>query len=373
MIFQTIFIYTSILFTMMILGYIAAIRDHSMSINRKNIPKFLRFEIFLSLLIFSIIFGMRYDVGEDHLHYLNDYLSLSMDRYEPLFKNIAITLRENYIRFSIFFSILAFIQIFLLYYTFKDEKKLYPFLTFVLFTGQYFMSWMNIIRQDIVSCIFLFSTIFIFKRKIILYLFCCILAIGFHYSAILLIPCYWILYVNKDFLKSRFLQYVVILFCGYIALTKLDYTEAIIPLMDFFLSSSNIYSSYSIHSIEYFANLTNAGGGVSIVCQILIDLIIISYSLKLKDEFVNSRFTIFYNLYFFGTSINTLFINNLLFSRPFRCFKIFKLVVSAYLLFYLCTHLNLKNICFLIILLLLHIILYAAQMKNVQFLFYWQT
>lgn len=97
------------------------------------------------------------------------------------------------------------------------------------------------------------------------------------------------------------------------------------------------------------------------------------YSSKLKAEFADKRIIIFYNLYFFGTSIQTLFINNLLFSRPFRCFRIFKLVISAYLLYYLCTHLNSKNLFYLIILLLLHTILFMAQIKYVPFTFYWQV
>lgn len=371
--FQTIFVYTAVLFFMFFLGHIAVMRDYSASISGKHVSNFFRIEILLLLLVFSVIFGMRYDVGQDHLNYLSDYLSLSVDRYEPIFKNITILLRENNIHYSVYFFLWAFIQVFFLYYTFKNEKFLYPYIAFVLFAGQYFMAWMNTIRQDIAGCIFLFSTIYIFRKKPMYYLLCCIMALGFHNSAVLLIPFYWILYRNYDFFNSKLLQYSITLFCSFVALSKVDYTQYITPVVDFFLSSFSTYSTYSLYSIEYFAELTKAGGGISIICQILIDFVIIMYSSKLKAEFADKRIIIFYNLYFFGTSIQTLFINNLLFSRPFRCFRIFKLVISAYLLYYLCTHLNSKNLFYLIILLLLHTILFMAQIKYVPFTFYWQV
>lgn len=371
--FQTIFVYTAVLFFMFFLGHIAVMRDYSASISGKHVSNFFRIEILLLLLVFSVIFGMRYDVGQDHLYYLSDYLSLSVDRYEPIFKNITILLRENNIHYSVYFFLWAFIQVFFLYYTFKNEKFLYPYIAFVLFAGQYFMAWMNTIRQDIAGCIFLFSTIYIFRKKPMYYLLCCIMALGFHNSAVLLIPFYWILYRNYDFFNSKLLQYSITLFCSFVALSKVDYTQYITPVVDFFLSSFSTYSTYSLYSIEYFAELTKAGGGISIICQILIDFVIIMYSSKLKAEFADKRIIIFYNLYFFGTSIQTLFINNLLFSRPFRCFRIFKLVISAYLLYYLCTHLNSKNLFYLIILLLLHTILFMAQIKYVPFTFYWQV
>lgn len=372
--FQTIFVYTAVLFSMVILGRIAAIRDHAALVDRMQISNFFRVEILLLLLVFSVIFGMRYDVGQDHLSYLSDYLMLSVDRYEPIFQHTAILLRENDIHYSVFFFLWAFVQIFFLYYTFKDEKYLYPFIAFVLFTGQYFMSWMNTIRQDIVSCIFLFSTIYIFRKKPIAFLLCCAIAMGFHNTAILLFPFYWILYRNYDFFHNKLLQYGITVFCAFIALSKIDYAQYLTPVVDFFLSLfSSTYSTYTLNSIDYFAELTKAGGGISIICQILIDLIIITYSSKLKAEFANRRIIMFYNLYFFGTSIQTLFINNLLFSRPFRCFRIFKLVISVYLLYYLCRHLNAKNLFYLIVLLLLHIALFMAQIKYVPFNFYWQV
>lgn len=370
--FQTIIIYTFIPICMGLLGYIAFVRDHNALIRKRQILKFYRIEIILIILLFSCIFGARFNVGEDYENYLDDFKFLSVERYEPIFKCITIFLHENDFHYSVYFFIWALIQIFLLYYTFKDEKYIYPYIAFILFTGQYFLSWMNTIRQDIAGCIFLFSTIFIWKRKCILYLISCFIAMGFHYSSILLFPLYWFLKGNYDYFSKKIFQYCIFLFCSYVALAKIDYAQTILPLFEVLLSSSEQYSSYSVRSIEIFADLTQAGNGITIICQILIDLIIISYSSRLKKEYSQSRFIILYNVYFVGTSMMTLFVNNLIFSRPFRHFRIFKLVITAYLLYYLFKQKTCLNMLCLFVLILLHLIILAATIKYNPFLFYWQ-
>lgn len=45
------------------------------------------------LLSFAVVFGMRYDVGEDHLGYLDGYINPFLHKeYEPLFALIRDTL-----------------------------------------------------------------------------------------------------------------------------------------------------------------------------------------------------------------------------------------------------------------------------------------
>lgn len=374
MLLQSFIVFSCLIFFMFLMGRITVIRDYNARIKQIHIASFCRIEILLLLLFFSIISGIRYDVGTDHLAYMDAYNTVKELDYEFIFNKLTLALRENGFHYSFYFFVCAFIQIFLLYYTLKNDKYLYPFLPFILICGPCYLSWMNGIRQDIASCVFFYATIFIYNKKIVPYLLLCLLAIGFHSSALLLIPLYWILKENHDFFYNKKFQYGMILFAAYVALTKADYLEQITPIVEsFLLVSGEAYSSYSLNSLEYFAERTTAGNSMAFRMQIIVDLIIIAYSNKLKQEFKNTPIKLFYQLYFLGTFMETLFVNNLLLCRPFRYFRLYKLVMTAYLFCYLFRHLTKKNFIVLSILILLHLIMFVALLKNVTFLFFWQA
>lgn len=65
-----------------------------------------------------------------------------------------------------------------------------------------------------------------------------------------------------------------------------------------------------------------------------------------------------------------LFINNLVLARPFRYFRNFKMIIIAYLLFYLFSNLKSeKNIAFFMIMFLLLCGLFGATIVNEPFQF----
>ena len=73
------------------------------------------------LLSFAVVFGMRYDVGEDHLGYLDGYINPFLHKeYEPLFALIRDTLSNAGVHPIVFFAVCAFIQVFCLFYFMKD-------------------------------------------------------------------------------------------------------------------------------------------------------------------------------------------------------------------------------------------------------------
>ena len=67
------------------------------------------------LLSFAVVFGMRYDVGEDHLGYLDGYINPFLHKeYEPLFALIRDTLvmqvyiQSFFLRFVLSFKCFVF-------------------------------------------------------------------------------------------------------------------------------------------------------------------------------------------------------------------------------------------------------------------------
>ena len=84
---------------------------------------FWHFETIFPLLIFAVVFGMRYDVGVDHLGYLHGYLDkIHVGKNEPLFFLLSeLGWRLNW-HYVIYFSIVAFIQVFFFFYAFKVKQ-----------------------------------------------------------------------------------------------------------------------------------------------------------------------------------------------------------------------------------------------------------
>lgn len=83
---QSIIVYSSLMFTMILFAVYASKVKNYISSGQVVKKSFWRFEIIFPLLLFAAIFGMRYDVGADHLGYLHGYLDkIHVGKNEPLF------------------------------------------------------------------------------------------------------------------------------------------------------------------------------------------------------------------------------------------------------------------------------------------------
>lgn len=367
MLFQTIFVYSSLLIVMFLCGIVSAKRTANTTIS----CSFWKWENLLPILFFAVIMGLRYDVGQDHLTYLFSYKNGGgyIERYEPIFKFVASEFREFGLHPFWFFAFWAFIQIFFVYYALKDERYLMPFVAISLITGEYFLYWMNGIRQELAACIFFFSIIFIVDKKSIKYLLCCLLAFCFHKTAIILIPLYPILVRGNDLTINRIFQYLLYIVAFIIALTDVDVISHIIPSLSFLEYTS--YANYlSEGSINHFNDVTVKGNSIAYKLLFFINLIIIFYSDKMKQYFSNRKFTIIYNLYYWGSVFVLIFINNLVFERPFRYFNLFNMVMISYTLFYLWKNSKRRqNLFFFVTILSLLLLLFARIIKNYPFNF----
>lgn len=368
MILQSIFIYSVVLFVLYTSGKISCKRVGG----RIDNTSFNHWESWFPILFFSVIFGLRYDVGTDHLSYLESYQTGNdIERYEYIFQNVTIFFNSLELHYFWYFALWAFIQMFFVYYALKDERYLMPYVAISLMMGQYFIHWMNCIRQDLASCLLFYSVTFISEKKLFKYILCCIIALGFHKSALLLIPLYPILSSAKDFTFNRFFQFIILSCAFLIAITKKDFMSELFPIINYFTMQLD-YGVYSEGVIEGYLDKTRAGDGMSVRILFLINLLIIYYSSKMKIRFQNNKFTIYYNLYYWGAVFQLFFINNLLLARPFRYFRLFNMLMIAYLLYYLCKpKLTKKNFVVVSILMFLLLLLFAATIINEPFYFIW--
>ena len=333
---------------------------------------FWKWENLLPILLFAAIFGLRYDVGTDHLSYMYSYKNGGghIERYEPIFRFVTSEFREFGLHPFWYFALWAFIQIFFLYYALKDERYLMPFVAIVLIMGNFFMQWMNTIRQETASCIFFFSVIYIIDRKFIKYLLCILLSMCFHKSAILMLLLYPILFHGKDLTINRLFQTILISIAGVVVILDIN----LFSYIEFFVGIVFSYLNYDVYTkdvIEYFLDITIAGNSLIWKLLFLINLVVIYYSKIMKQYFQGRKFTIYYNLFFWGAFFDLLFMNNLILQRPFRYLKLFNLLLIAYLLYYLYKKRTPMNFIMFIVVLVLLLMLFYIIIKYFTFNFLW--
>lgn len=324
---------------MLLCSVVASKNSSYVSLSGQLIQKsFWRFETLFPLLLFAVIFGMRYNVGVDYLGYLEGYLwKEPVSKGELLFDLLSEIGWKLNLHFTVYFGILALIQVFFFFYAFKDERYLYPFLVFILFTNGNWQFWMNVIRQSIAMCIWIFSIKYIEENKFWKYSLWCLIAMLFHRSAAVLIIFYPILRNGKDYFKSIPLQ--LILFAGAFVFKEI-FSELIMriePIITFYsnIIGGEFYSSYDIEGlIKSF--IEPQGTGLAYLFKIILNVGIILYSKKLKLFYNNKRFNIIYFFFFIGLVTLYMFpAGYIAITRPFNYFYIFHTIMYAYFLYFL--------------------------------------
>ena len=293
-------------------------------------------DFILPIICFSFIFGIRYNVGNDYMSYLDIYEGYAhyytiRDDLEIGFEFVTRLMAETGLHYSIYFGLIAFLQIFLIYYTFRKEGYLFPFLSFMIMSGA-FLGWMSVIRQSLVWCLFVYAIPFIKQRRFIPYMLCVVIGFTLNKTALLLIPLYFIFKPGKDFLRNIPLQ-LTLLFGA------------------LFLSGVSIWNQY-LNNIDVILSLIGLGDRYSNIDNILaideeyvygprtwlifsLNAILILYNKKIKDTFPSSNISIYYNLYIVGSYINLLLVGNHALQRPFLFFINMNIIVFSYLMVYL--------------------------------------
>lgn len=300
-----------------------------------------RIEVWLSVAIFSIIAGLRYNVGVDYPVYLQFYEDMhlqgwiSRETLELGFMFILKLFTNFDLHFSFFFAFLASIQIFFVYYALRDRTFLLPYVGLFIMLGPFFLDWMNGIRQCIAICIFVYAVEFIQKRKLLHYIILIIIAGLFHKSAYILLFLYFIVNPINGIFNNRWLVIFTYVLCILIGLVPtwlyiVERFEGILQILgyDFYSENLQSYSEDVMRSVAW---------GPSRLGDLCISLMIFWYYSRIRFFYNSDKLLPYYFvLFFFGSCFYNLFINTShIFLRPIAYFTIFKLPLTAYLLYYL--------------------------------------
>lgn len=302
------------------------------------IPKGVYKGLLGCIILFSLVAGLRYDVGVDHLAYLSDYLQVL--RGKDAWRERGI--EYGYMLFTqlygalgihptIYFGSIAAIQLTFFFWPYRKEYAIVPFMMFLLMLGGFFFTWMNGIRQMVAACIFVFSIPFIQNRKFVPFLACMFLAFLWHQSAIILLPFYLFAY-SKLAWSNRMILFPIFLSCFVLGNTP------------FWINNlSNLELILGVIGYDYYADKFNQimedsrtlGFGPRMMFTLLQYIMVIYFYPKCRSYYKSSLMDINFKLFFIGVCGYYLFVNtNHIFLRPIEYFTIFALPMSAYVITY---------------------------------------
>lgn len=372
---QTLVIYIGLLLIMF------AFARYSAKVEQLNpipprIP--LPFDMLIPALLFAGILALRYiDAdGNDYSTYLGIF-KYGANEYndEPGFQLLVESLRAMNVHFTTYFFCLGFLEIAFLYMAFKDQRFLLPTLILMLFVGNTFITWQNVIRQSIACCIFIYSTKFIDKREPWKYLLFCLLAASFHKTAIIL-PLLYFLFVKRDAFFTNIWIQILVVFAAFIIKMKINTLDSLYELVNT-IGPLIGYENYNSTNAE---NLTfDRKSWIGPFIFMLIDLILVCFSKKMREYYNSRYFNIAYTLFFIGLIAHMLFAGLIIFYRPFMYFIMFKMVIEAYFLHYCYSHLNHINFLSATTYFSIHFLyfiyytIYNCEANNTIFTFYWQV
>lgn len=286
--------------------------------------------------------GQRYDVGFDYLSYLEYYENIGEDYIEVRqdieigFRFLAKTMSGLGFHFFYFFFVCSFIQIFLIYLTLVKTKQvaILPYIALTIIGSMEFLSWTNGIRQALAACIIVFSTYYIHEKKFLKFIICIFCATLFHKSALIFIPLFFIYGIRQQYFNRIWLQLVLLAVSIFLSTLNV-FSEYVLALTRFFelINYSDRFNERTLTQISEF--YADAKWGIRSIIPVLILVIAIFYSKRIKEYYKSRELNMYYDFYFFSEIMYIATKQSYLIRRPFIYFHAFGFIASAYLLKYL--------------------------------------
>ena len=269
------------------------------SIDKKhNYNKFI-------IMLFIFIVGMRArNVGTDTDNYWNSYLYSMGNRVEPLFFFLRNICRSLSLSVNAYFTLIAILTFVPLWEVIKKNSfnPGFSLLIYYTFSTLFFFQTFNVVRACLAVSYILLSCSFLQRNNINKAFFYSIIALLFHYSAILIILFVLLAYIWKKIKFNQLLPIVIISFIvGFVG-------ENYIQDLAFNLSTAEFFISNDSDAVENFQGyLTDYEGATwNIVGKLATMLPFSFFTLLMYNE--NNSSNIFYKLLFIGTIINNAFV-----------------------------------------------------------------
>lgn len=327
------------------------------------------------LLVYALIFGLRYGVGRDYFNYVDNFIAYSrsgatdrvlesgFDFYIKIFTTLGLPQ-------WLFFGVLAFAQIFFVFKAFKDERFVWPSLALVFVLNCEWLSYANVIRQSLAFAFFAYAVSLAEKKKKYLYCIFILLAVSVHASSVVLLFLYPLIRFKRVFFKKILLEIGLFLLAVFLGLN--DFVQNIMQYLEVLLTStryqSYLYTAYAGH-LDRDVNV-----GLGYVIGVLINFFLIVKSNEIKKFYKSDKLNFIYDMYFVGALVFYTFFSSRIIQRMALYFYGFAFVIGAFTLYYLSK--NKKNLQYMMLLFLYLLIfvayMYKMDVNSVAFRFIWQ-
>lgn len=216
----------------------------------KNSSKKLNTNIcyFFVVSILVLIAGLRFQVGTDYPHYVNNYLYVyTKDDYsffsQPaifIISKISQFIYDDYATWFLLMSCITVIPTILLIII-RNEYVEWCIIFYILLGCWHFS--FNLVKQSVAATILFCGYNYLKNRKFKQWILICVLAFTFHVSAILMVPVYFI--IDKQ-IKIR--KIILILIIGIIVFFSYDYLFDLINFLK--QDRSLVYGYYKTSSVN---------------------------------------------------------------------------------------------------------------------------
>lgn len=299
------------------------------------------FKYIFPIIVLSLLWGLRYDVGTDYLSYKEIYEnnfngslwdSLSGSNVEFLYALISHVLFHLNMPYYVMFIVMALIPLIFYYKSFRNKPFLFGYATFFLMALGVLFWYFNIQRQGIAFFILLYSVDYIRQKKLLPFLLCIIVATGFHISSLLFLFCYLFAYFKPTlFLNRKALLLLYVLTWMFSS-----------PLQSLLLKIISIalvgkYSAY-INIVDSWTMGT--GSGIGLFLMHIIDIIIILVSPFLCKLYSNFRYDIYFRIFLIGVVFANIAGLNMILSRFPFCFTSMRIILMAFFTHYVVSYWN---------------------------------
>lgn len=319
---QSIFVYLTLMVIMVALGETA--------VKKKKYGY-----IVIAISIYSIVFGMRYGVGMDYFGYLDLYDTycrqgyFSNDNLEYGFKWL-IKLTSIFHSSFVYFSLIAFLNLFFMTLGLKENLRIYPYIFFIFMLTGAWMTSANLARQSIAIALWVYSVKFAVERKIVLHYIFVLAAICFHYSAIILVIFYPLFRYKDNWFKNVKIELGLLAVA--LVFMNLHIIQDVMRQFDGILA----FAGYDIYMTENYEELMDKdlALGIGFFINLLIHTINIWNSEKVKAWIKNPYYNALYSLYFMGVLLSYVFASSEMMGRINLFFLGVTYIITSFTLFY---------------------------------------
>lgn len=305
---QSLFVYPLLILVMLYFAYVG---------RAKESWKYMVY----GCVAYAVVFGMRYGVGVDYLAYKESYEVLAghygetehVMKLETGFRLFTQALAQSGIHYAVYFGIIALAQLLLTFWAFKDKPQSYPYLVFTFMVScTMWLTYSNGLRQILVVNLWILALRFATERRPWCFYVTVLSGLLFHNSAALLLPMYPLIrYTPSDWFRSVWVQ-LGLLFVSLVVM-RIGVVQGLFSRMDVFLQ----LTGYEVYTQTAQADNveTTVTLGVGFFITLLMIVLIIVSSRRMKDYLQSPLITTFYNIFFVGVMMKYVFISSNLFGR----------------------------------------------------------